>query len=227
MWRLLLALLFFLPSGASAQMILGTAKVIDGDTIDLGGQRVRLHGIDAVEAQQSCSRNGELWNCGQDATALLSSLANGRPVTCRQRDIDRYDRIVATCEVGRQDLGKAMIDAGFAVALPQFSQAYLENEALAKQRRTGIWGSEFDPPATYRAAHPTQYRPPVQPKTTPQTFRQRPVVERNQSSGAYYRNCAAAWAAGVAPIYRGQPGYRPEMDGDGDGIACEPIRGRR
>jgi hypothetical protein len=43
----------------------------------------------------------------------------------------------------------------------------------------------------------------------------------------YYRNCAEARAAGVAPLYRGQPGYRPQMDGDSDGIACEPYRGRR
>ena len=43
----------------------------------------------------------------------------------------------------------------------------------------------------------------------------------------YYRNCTEARAAGVAPLYRGQPGYRPQMDGDGDGIACEPYRGRR
>jgi hypothetical protein len=37
---------------------------------------------------------------------------------------------------------------------------------------------------------------------------------------------ATARAAGAAPIYRGQPGYREEMDGDGDGIACEPHRMR-
>lgn len=42
--------------------------------------------------------------------------------------------------------------------------------------------------------------------------------------GAYYPNCAAARAAGVAPIYAGQPGYRPGLDADNDGIACEPYR---
>ena len=42
----------------------------------------------------------------------------------------------------------------------------------------------------------------------------------------YYPGCDAARAAGAAPIYRGQPGYREEMDGDGDGIACEPHRSR-
>jgi hypothetical protein len=43
-------------------------------------------------------------------------------------------------------------------------------------------------------------------------------------ASAYYSNCKAAWAAGAAPINRGGPGYRDEMDGDGDGIACEPYR---
>jgi hypothetical protein len=48
-----------------------------------------------------------------------------------------------------------------------------------------------------------------------------------QSPIVYYSNCDAARAAGVAPLKRGQPGYRPELDRDGDGIACEPYRGRR
>ncbi|WP_238553412.1 excalibur calcium-binding domain-containing protein [Mycobacterium colombiense] len=38
---------------------------------------------------------------------------------------------------------------------------------------------------------------------------------------AYYPTCRAACAAGVAPIYRGQPGYRPGLDRDNDGVACE------
>lgn len=45
-------------------------------------------------------------------------------------------------------------------------------------------------------------------------------------AGAYYSGCDEARAAGVAPIYAGEPGYRDEMDGDGDGIACEPYRRR-
>jgi hypothetical protein len=44
-------------------------------------------------------------------------------------------------------------------------------------------------------------------------------------ASVYYPGCNAVRAAGRAPLYRGQPGYRPEMDGDDDGIACEPHRG--
>lgn len=48
-----------------------------------------------------------------------------------------------------------------------------------------------------------------------------PAPAPTPPSGAYYPNCAAARAAGVAPLYRGEPGYRPGLDRDGDGIACE------
>ena len=63
---------------------------------------------------------------------------------------------------------------------------------------------------------------PAQPATAP-TATASPVTAPT-ADAIYYPGCNAARAAGVAPIYRGQPGYREEMDGDGDGIACEPHR---
>jgi hypothetical protein len=49
------------------------------------------------------------------------------------------------------------------------------------------------------------------------------VVSENTNKAGYYRNCAAAYADHAAPIYSHEAAYRPEMDGDGDGIACEAI----
>lgn len=49
--------------------------------------------------------------------------------------------------------------------------------------------------------------------------------ERAPQEGDYWRGCDDARAAGTAPIFRGEPGYRAGMDGDNDGIACEPYRG--
>jgi hypothetical protein len=112
-----------------------------------------------------------------------------------------------------------MVSAGFAIALPQFSTAYLEHEARIQSLGFGIWGSEFEKPEDYRAAHPA-----------PKQVARASMREANsgpRTTGVYYRNCDEARAAGAAPIYRGQPGYRPGMDGDNDGIACEPYRGRR
>lgn len=61
--------------------------------------------------------------------------------------------------------------------------------------------------------------PFLNPNAT-QTPEQIAAIERS----VYYQGCDDARAAGAAPIHRGQPGYRDGMDGDGDGIACEPYR---
>jgi hypothetical protein len=50
----------------------------------------------------------------------------------------------------------------------------------------------------------------------------RPPVP-TQTAAVYYADCAAAEAAGAAPISRGRPGYRTELDRDGDGVACDPA----
>lgn len=56
---------------------------------------------------------------------------------------------------------------------------------------------------------------------------QAPAATNRVPAGiAFYRACADARAAGAAPLYRGQPGYRDALDRDGDGVACEPYLGR-
>ncbi len=219
-----LALLIFaaiLPLSAHAQDISGRAIAIDGDSLDMAGIGVRLHGIDAPEARQICRRSGEPWACGKDAAAKLATLVGAGEIRCLQRDVDRHGRIVATCTVGTIDLAAAMVEAGLAVALRDFSETYVAAEERARSMRIGIWGSEFQMPAEYRSSNPE-----ARPRRTAPTVVERRSKELPRMNAIYYRNCAEAWAAGAAPLYRGRPGYRPEMDGDGDGIACEPYRGR-
>lgn len=203
-----------------AQDVSGDARASDGDTLNMTGIVIRLHGIDAPEFKQSCNRSGSSWGCGKEAADKLAALVEGKAVRCEYRDTDDYGRTVATCRVGQTDLSAAMVDAGLAVALPNFTTAYVGNEARARDARIGIWGSEFQIPADYRKAHPTLRLIAAPPSMS------RPSPTYNPPRADYYRNCKEAWAAGVAPLYRGQPGYRPEMDGDGDGIACEPYRQR-
>ena len=215
-----------LPTTATAQLMLGRATAIDGDTIAFGEERYRLHGIDAVEASQNCSHDGQPWQCGAQAKQLLASLLSKGPLECQPIDHDQYDRTVAVCRTAGKDLGNELIAAGLAVALPDFSSAYVSTEANAKAAKTGIWSGEFQLPADYRAANPKLYAEQQMPKRRlPDRFVPSTRVDTNRG-GVYYRNCAQAWAAGAAPIYKGQPGYRPEMDGDGDGVACEPYRRR-
>ncbi len=74
------------------------------------------------------------------------------------------------------------------------------------------------PPVTPAPAIQPPVQPvPVQPVPPPV---QQPVPQ--QPASVYYPNCDTARAAGVAPLHRGDAGYRPELDRDNDGIACEP-----
>ncbi len=218
----------FAPLGeAKAQIIYGNPSVVDGDTLDFGGERVRLFGIDAPERAQTCTRDGQAWACGEDAKALLQALVSNNRVSCRHRDTDRYGRSVATCSVARLDLSDAIARAGFAVALAQFGADYVPAAESAKSARLGIWSGEFQAPADFRANDPGH-------RAEVAALERQVERERAQASapyranaparsGAYFRNCREAWAAGAAPLRRGQPGYRIEMDGDGDGVACEPL----
>jgi endonuclease YncB( thermonuclease family) len=130
--------------------IVGSARVIDGDSLIVAGTEVRLYGIDAPERGQTCMRAGIDWNCGAEAAAALRSAAAGREVVCRQRDRDRYGRIVAVCTAAGVDLGAAMVKGGLAVALG----AYAADEREARDARRGLWSSSFDRPSAWRAKHP-------------------------------------------------------------------------
>lgn len=216
----------------SAQVYFGSANAVDGDSLEIGETRFRLFGIDAVEARQTCDRNGEAWACGQDAAAALSALADGKSLNCTQRGSDPYGRVVASCTVNGRDLAEQMVRMGYAVALRDFSTAYVPAEEAAKSRGVGIWGSEFQMPSDYRASDPSiadeNQALLAQRQRQDRAAMARPAYQpqRTTNSGVYYRNCREARAAGVTPLYRGQPGYGAHMDGDGDGIACEPYRPR-
>lgn len=216
----------------SAQVYFGSAQAVDGDSLEIGETRIRLFGIDAVEARQTCDRNGEAWACGQDAAIALSALADGKSLNCTQRGSDPYGRVVASCTVNGRDLAEQMVRMGYAVALRDFSTAYVPAEEAAKSRGVGIWGSEFQMPSDYRAGDPSVAAENqallAQRQREDRAAMARPSYQpqRAANSGVYYRNCREARAAGVTPLYRGQPGYGAHMDGDGDGIACEPYRPR-
>jgi len=151
MGRLLVVLLLLFPAAVFAE-VTGPAHIIDGDTIEVQGQRIRLHGIDAPEGRQLCFDDSEPWLCGTDATNALRNWIGHRQVTCEELDRDRYERIIAKCVVDGEDLGEWMVLRGWAVAYVYYSYEYTRAEAIAKSRERGIWASEFDMPWDWRQA---------------------------------------------------------------------------
>jgi len=130
--------------------VAGSAKAIDGDTLEIADQRIRLHGIDAPESQQSCERNGLTWPCGAVASATLREFVRRGEVHCVERDRDRYGRIVAVCRAGVVELNAAMVAAGLALAYRRYSTDYVAQEAAAQAARQGMWAGRFVAPWNWR-----------------------------------------------------------------------------
>jgi endonuclease YncB( thermonuclease family) len=137
---------------AVRQGVQGAVRVIDGDTIDVGETRIRLEGIDAPEAGQSCKRKWfGWWACGHEATAALRRLTEGRTVSCDPRGTDKYNRVLAVCYVDGVDINARMVRQGYAWAFVKYSQSYVREETQARAEGLGIWQGESQPAWEYRA----------------------------------------------------------------------------
>jgi len=133
------------------ESVRGTPLVLDGDSLDFDGVRVRLFGIDAFERDQLCNRSdGTRIACGQTARISLERLIDGRTVACEKRDIDIYGRLVAVCFAGDIDLSAEQVREGWAMAYRRFSKDYVSLEEAARAARRGAWEGAFDPPWDWR-----------------------------------------------------------------------------
>lgn len=141
----------FLMSLAALANVQGTARVIDGDTINIGGQSIRLHGIDAPESGQHCNaRSGRLYTCGVASQEYLRSLV-GRSVVCTGTTVDAYDRLIGICHSKGVELNRQMVLAGHAVAYKKYSNDYVTDEIQASREQRGLWAGSFEMPWDFRA----------------------------------------------------------------------------
>ncbi|MET4487656.1 thermonuclease family protein [Bradyrhizobium sp. LA7.1] len=163
-----LAVVFFtlLATPARADDIVGQASVVDGDTIEIHGTRIRLWGIDAPESTQLCrSEDSNLYQCGRAAATALAGLlwAIKRPVSCSSVAQDQYGRTVATCSLGtpgRPDIGQWLVVNGHALDWPLYSKGkYADAQRGAEKGERGIWSGSFVEPWRYRACVKVGGRP--------------------------------------------------------------------
>lgn len=149
---LIAILAFYLLASLSVHAnVSGAARVIDGDTIDVGGQVIRLHGIDAPENGQSCmARTDRSYRCGVDSQNFLRTLV--RPgVSCVGSEYDAYNRLIAVCKSNGVDLNRQMVLAGHAVAYRKYSMDYVDEESQASAAQRGLWAGEFEMPWDFRS----------------------------------------------------------------------------
>lgn len=130
----------------------GRVRVVDGDTLDVGGVRVRLHGIDAPESAQMCGGDGApMWGCGAWVTREVRRRYEGREASCETRDTDRYGRVVARCTVSGEDIGRTLVREGMAFAYRAYSWDYDLDEKGAAVEGRGLHGEGVQSPAAFRA----------------------------------------------------------------------------
>lgn len=133
------------------QAIVGVASVIDGDTIEIHGTRIRFHGIDAPESRQECTRpNSATWRCGQQSALALAERIGRTTIRCLPRDRDRYGRVVAVCFKDGEDLNRWLVRNGWAVAYRKYSADYVADEAIARSAKANIWSGTFEMPWDWR-----------------------------------------------------------------------------
>jgi endonuclease YncB( thermonuclease family) len=137
---------------ARAQDVAGQASVIDGDTLEIHGTRIRLWGIDAPEHDQLCRGDDSLpYRCGAAAADRLDQFIARRPVYCAQKDIDRYGRTVASCRADAADLGEWLVGEGLALDWPRYSKGrYGAAQRQAESAGRGMWAGSYIEPWQYR-----------------------------------------------------------------------------
>lgn len=140
------------PAQAADKRITGTIQVIDGDTFDVGGTRVRLFGIDAPEGDQTCTdARGDELRCGSFVTTQVRDAYRGKQAVCKQVDKDRYGRSVARCVVGNVDVGQSLVASGLAFAFAEYSRNYIAVEKAAIRAGRGIHAYTMVRPSAFRA----------------------------------------------------------------------------
>ena len=159
------ALILALPSASFANPIEGTAEVIDGDSLRIGGAEVRLFGVDAPEFSQTCDSGGAPVACGAMAKEALEGLIGSSTLLCVAQDTDQYGRTVARCQTSGVDVGAALVASGWATAFRRYSDDYVPAETRARNARAGIWQWEFQLPEDYRASQQALREPPRAQRT--------------------------------------------------------------
>ena len=158
-FNIILILFIFAPNLINAEIIQGKVKVVDGDTIKIKNDRIRLSGIDAPELNQLCSKVflslfsisfNKKYSCGKISTEKLKRLLKNEIILCKVENIDRYKRKLATCYKDKLNINSWLVRNGYALAYVKYSKKYVLQEKEAEKDKLGIWQGTFEKPWNWR-----------------------------------------------------------------------------
>lgn len=134
---------------STTERIIGPAGVVDGDSLEVQGKKIRLIGVDAPELHQDCGRTTGPYPCGEEARRHLIKLIGSSPLVCESRRLDKYGRSLAQCSARGLDLNRQLVLDGWAVS---YGRAYEAEEAQARGQYVGLWSGGFERPTDWRKA---------------------------------------------------------------------------
>ena len=143
-------------SAASAETIAGPASVIDGDTIQVRCEVIRILDIDAPEKEQFCSQaeGDTTWRCGEQAAFVLVDVIGTQLVTCEIDERDRYGAHLAGCMAGETNLGEWMAAEGWALPYRDCKcETIRAASEYAEMNHLGLWVEAFTLPWEWREAN--------------------------------------------------------------------------
>lgn len=152
----LIAAIFALDSSSdSTDSLVGTPRIIDGDTLVIRNRHVRLLGIDAAELNQTCHRNGKPYDCGREAKKALQNEIGNTVIRCEIDGADRYKRDLGRCFKSEKDINAWLVENGWALSYGD----YRNEEIIARRAKRGLWSGEFERPSQWRAQNKANRQP--------------------------------------------------------------------
>ena len=160
LFKFLAVLFLILPNLANSEdkfIYSYHVRVIDGDSIEMNKEKIRLFGIDAPEIKQIChDKNNKPYACGHVSKKFLRFYIDkysGYKIYCYYSERDKYQRIIGDCYVGEnsiKSINRTMVSNGRAVAYLRYSEKYLDAQEIAKSKKRGLWAGNFDMPEDWR-----------------------------------------------------------------------------
>ena len=158
-FKAFLILFFLVQNYIYAEVIEGKAFVIDGDTIKINNNKIRLSGIDAPEVKQECNKIfisiqffslNKKYPCGKISKNKLKKLLKNKKILCKIENIDRYKRKLATCYKNKLNINSWLVRNGYALAYIKYSKKYILQEKEAERDKLGLWQGTFEKPWDWR-----------------------------------------------------------------------------
>ena len=156
---LIFFVIFLFHQNSFALVLEGVPRVIDGDSLEINSNKIRLFGIDAPEKKQTCKKPYLIisfinfqrdYKCGLMVTNKLNKFINNKTVKCISENKDQYNRNLSICYLKKIDINSWLVKNGYAVAYNKYSKKYALEEQYAKENKLGLWKGTFIRPEKWR-----------------------------------------------------------------------------